>query len=71
MSGEVDLYGVFVPGLLILAIAAAVPTAVASRLIWLVGGYRWFAYRPLVDVALYVIFLGLLVLAFGPPGLSR
>ncbi|CAN5401273.1 hypothetical protein BH10PSE15_BH10PSE15_01750 [soil metagenome] len=67
MTGEVSLFGVFVPGLLLLAIAAAVLTALISRLFAIVGVYRIFAYRPLVDVAVYILVLGGLVLAFAPP----
>ena len=70
MSGEVNLFGVFVPGLLLLAIAAALLTAIAARLLALANVYRLFAYRPAVDVALFVILLGLLAFAFGPPGVS-
>ncbi|WP_242146038.1 MULTISPECIES: DUF1656 domain-containing protein [unclassified Sphingomonas] len=70
MTGEVSLFGVYVPGLLLLAIAAAILTAVASRLFALVGLYRAFAYRPLVDVAIYILILGGLVLAFAPPGVA-
>lgn len=70
MTGEVSLFGVFVPGLLLLAIAAAVLTALISRLFAIVGVYRIFAYRPLVDVAVYILVLGGLVLAFAPPGVA-
>lgn len=68
MTGEVSLFGVYVPGLLLLAMAAAVLTAIASRIIALSGLYRAFAYRPLVDVAIYILILGGLVLALAPPG---
>jgi hypothetical protein len=70
MTGEVSLFGVYVPGLLLLAIAAAVLTALASRLVGFFGLYRAFAYRPLVDVAIYILILGGLVLAFAPPGVA-
>jgi hypothetical protein len=36
----------------------------------LLGLYRVFAYRPLVDVAIYILILGGLVLAFAPPGVA-
>ncbi|MFW2851376.1 DUF1656 domain-containing protein [Sphingomonas sp. TX0543] len=66
MSGEISIAGVYMPGLLLLAIAALVLTAVLTRLLGLIGAYRLIAYRPLVDVALYVIVLGLLVILFVP-----
>ncbi|MFT3978717.1 MAG: DUF1656 domain-containing protein [Sphingomonas bacterium] len=64
MGGEVSLGGVYMPGLLLLAIVALLLTAVLTRLLGLIGAYRLFAYRPLVDVAIYVIMLGALVLLF-------
>ena len=70
MTGEVNLFGIYVPGLLLLAIAAAALTAIVARLAALLGLYRIFAYRPLVDVAIYVLILGGLVLAFAPPGVA-
>jgi len=70
MNGEVSLFGVYVPGLLLLAVAAAVLAAVVSRVFSLIGVYRIFAYRPLVDVAVYILILGGLVLAFAPPGVA-
>jgi len=70
MNGEVSLFGVYVPGLLLLAVAAAVLAALVSRVFSLICVYRIFAYRPLVDVAVYILFLGGLVLAFAPPGVA-
>ncbi|MDF0489435.1 DUF1656 domain-containing protein [Sphingomonas sp. H39-1-10] len=70
MTGEVSLFGVYVPGLLLLAVVAAVLAALVSRMFSLIGLYRVFAYRPLVDVAIYIIILGGLVLAFAPPGVA-
>ena len=64
VSGEVSLGGVYMPGLLLLAIVALAATAVLTRLLGLIGAYRLFAYRPLVDVAIYVITLGALVFFF-------
>lgn len=67
MNGEVSLFGVYVPGLLVLAVVALLVAALATRLLGLVSAYRLFAYRPLVDVALYVIILGGLVLLTARP----
>ncbi|OWJ77794.1 DUF1656 domain-containing protein [Haematobacter missouriensis] len=61
MNGQIDIYGVFVPSLLVLAIVAYVLNRLASRLIARVGIYRHVWHRPLFDLALYVLILGLLV----------
>lgn len=60
MIGEVSIGGVFLPSLLVLAIAALAIVVLLSRLLVLVGAYRLVAYRPLVDVALFLLILGLL-----------
>lgn len=60
MIGEVSIGGVFLPSLLVLAIAALAIVVLLSRLLALVGAYRLVAYRPLVDVALFLLILGLL-----------
>ena len=70
MNGEISLFGVFVPSLLLLAIAAGVLTGIVTRLLSVVGAYRLFAYRPLVDVAIYIFLLGALALVFAAPGTS-
>ncbi|WCS28652.1 DUF1656 domain-containing protein (plasmid) [Methylobacterium sp. NMS14P] len=58
MTGELDLYGVFVPSLaawMLIAFALSLP------LRWLLartGFYRMVWHRPLFDLALYVVLLG-------------
>lgn len=66
MIGEISLGGVYLPVILLLAIAALVVTGIVTRLLNLIGAYRVVAYRPLVDLALYVLILGLLALLTGP-----
>ncbi|WP_010186655.1 DUF1656 domain-containing protein [Sphingomonas sp. PAMC 26605] len=66
MIGEVSLGGVFVPTILLLAIAALVLTGATTRLLSAFGAYRFVAYRPLVDFALFFLILGLLSLLTGP-----
>ncbi|CAN5388466.1 hypothetical protein BH09PSE3_BH09PSE3_19310 [soil metagenome] len=63
MTGEIDVFGVYLPGLLVLAVVALLLTGVASRLLSLLGAYRLFAYRPLVDLAIFMLVLGSLVFA--------
>ena len=61
MTGEIDLYGVFVPSLaawMLIAFALCLP------LRWLLarsGFYRVVWHRPLFDLALYVVLLGVVV----------
>jgi hypothetical protein len=55
MSGEFDIDGVFVPGLLIWAIVAV---AISLPLRWLLahlGAYRLIWHRGLFDIALVVL----------------
>ncbi|MCW1430174.1 DUF1656 domain-containing protein [Novosphingobium sp. JCM 18896] len=60
MTGEVSLGGVFVPTLLVLALAAMALSFLLTRLIGMFGLYRFVAYRALVDLSLFVLTLGLL-----------
>ena len=63
MIGELDIYGVFVPPLL-LWVAAALPlTELLRRLLRWSGFYRLVWHRPLFDFALLVIVLGAVVAA--------
>ncbi len=68
MIGEVSIFGVYLPALLVLAIAAILLTGLASRLLTWVSAYRAVVYRPLVDLAIFVMILGLLSLLTGRPG---
>jgi hypothetical protein len=69
MIGEVSIGGVYFPALLLLGFLALVATGLATRILAFVGAYRLVAYRPIVDISLFVIVLGLLVTLtphFGP-----
>jgi hypothetical protein len=68
MIGDLSFGGVYFPALLLLGIVALAITGVLSRFINLAGGYRLIVYRPLVDIALFVLVLGLLVLLTTPTG---
>jgi hypothetical protein len=61
MIGEIDVYGVFVPPLLVWTGLALPLTAVLRRLLRRIGFYRFVWHRPLFDFALLVIVLGAVV----------
>lgn len=57
MIGEFDVYGVFVPVLLVWGLIALVLTAVLRVALARVGFYRLVWHRPLVDLSLLVLIL--------------
>jgi len=61
MIGEIDVYGVFVPSLLIWVEATLTLTISLRRLLRRFGFYRLVWHRPLFDLALLVIVLGIVV----------
>jgi len=61
MIGEISVGGVFIPSLIILVLVATVLTAMLSRLLSWVGFYRLVAYRPLTDLAFFLLLLGAVV----------
>jgi Protein of unknown function (DUF1656) len=62
MTGELDIYGVFVPALGAWMLAAYAMYLLASRVLNWGGVYRYVWHRPLFDLALYVLLLGIIVL---------
>jgi len=68
MIGEISIAGVYVPALLLLGIAALFITGALTQLLRLAGFYRLIAYRTLVDLCLFVLVLGLIVLLTLPAG---
>jgi Protein of unknown function (DUF1656) len=61
MIGEVSIGGVYIPTLLLLVCAAVVLTGLLSRLLSLIGFYRLVAYRPVTDIALFLLLLAAIV----------
>jgi hypothetical protein len=61
MIGEVSIGGVYIPTLLLLGCAAVILTGLVSRLLSLVGFYRLVAYRPVTDIALFLLMLAAIV----------
>jgi hypothetical protein len=61
MIGEIDVYGVFVPALLVW-VGTAFPLTAGLRLVlrWC-GFYNFVWHRPLFDLALLIMILGAVV----------
>ena len=58
MIAEFDLYGVFVPALLVWAALALLAAAAVRRALRRLGLYRLVWHPPLFDLALFVTLLG-------------
>ncbi|XQU76336.1 DUF1656 domain-containing protein [Cupriavidus sp. H18C2] len=58
MPGEISLYGVFIPSLLVWMLVAFVITSGARAVLSRVGFYRLVWHRSLFNLALYAIVLG-------------
>lgn len=61
MRSELDLFGVYMPGLLVCGVVAFVLNALLRRGLAHAGFYRFVWHRALFDLALFVTVLGLLV----------
>jgi len=66
MTGEIDLYGVFVPALLVCSVIALVLLGMVRRLLGRFGFYRLVWHEYLANLALFVI-----ILAVVTAGLQR
>jgi hypothetical protein len=62
MIGEVSLYGLYVPPLLLLALLALGIARLLARVLARLGVYRLVWHPALFDLALFVIVLGSLAL---------
>ncbi|MBV8679383.1 MAG: DUF1656 domain-containing protein [Aquitalea sp.] len=58
MIGEIEIYGVYFPSLLILMVLAFGVTAALRILLGQLGFYKLVWHRSLMNFALYVIVLG-------------
>jgi hypothetical protein len=61
MTAELNIYGVFVPALFLWMLVALGIVLVLRRALVRHGGYAFIWHRPLFDIALYVIILGVVV----------
>lgn len=60
MNGEFDLYGVFLPRLLVCGLLALFLTRLVTRLMARLRLYRLFWHPPLVDAAIFILGVSLL-----------
>lgn len=61
---EYDIYGMFVPALLVFALFGALLTALVRRLLAAVGFYRFVWHPPLFDLALFIVDVGIVFSLF-------
>jgi hypothetical protein len=62
MIGEIDVYGVYLPAILVLMLVAYLLCLVVTRVFAFVGLYRFVWHRSIFDLAIYVIVLGIVVI---------
>ncbi|MGF6534492.1 MULTISPECIES: DUF1656 domain-containing protein [Paraburkholderia] len=62
MIGEVDVFGVFVPAVLVLMFVAYVLGLAIRTVLERTGFYRLVWHRSIFDLGIYVLLLGLVVL---------
>jgi protein AaeX len=58
MIGEFDIYGVYFPAIAIFAAIAFVIQVAVKRILDAYRVYRFVSHRALIDLAIYVILLG-------------
>lgn len=58
LTGEIDVFGLFLPELLIYAIVALVAQALVSRVFAKLDLHRLFWHPPLIEISIFVICLG-------------
>ncbi|WP_027801802.1 DUF1656 domain-containing protein [Paraburkholderia dilworthii] len=61
MIGEIDIFGVFVPAVLVLMLVAYLINLAIRTMLARVGFYRFVWHRPIFDLGIYVLVLGLVV----------
>jgi Protein of unknown function (DUF1656) len=64
MNEEIDLYGIFIPGLLMWTACAFVLSAGIRRLLAGLGFYRTVWHPALFDLALFILVLDCVVFVF-------
>ena len=62
MIGETDIYGVYLPAVLVLMLVSYLFCLIVTRVFARVGLYRFIWHRSIFDLAIYVIVLGIVVI---------
>ena len=62
MIGEIDIFGVFVPAVLVLMFIAYLINLVIRTALARTGFYRFVWHRSIFDLGIYVLVLGLVVI---------
>jgi hypothetical protein len=62
MIGEIDIFGVYVPALLVLMFIAYLLNMVLTKVFALAGLYRFIWHRSVFDLAIYIVLLGIVVI---------
>jgi hypothetical protein len=62
MRGELDIYGIFIPSLLAWAVLGFVASIFVRRVLAKIGFYKYIWHRPLFDIALVVVLIGVVVM---------
>ncbi|SAL20493.1 Protein of unknown function [Burkholderia sp. D7] len=62
MIGEIDIYGVYLPAVLVLMLVSYLFCLIVTRVFARVGLYRFVWHRSIFDLAIYVIVLGIVVI---------
>ncbi|QGZ31040.1 DUF1656 domain-containing protein [Stutzerimonas stutzeri] len=60
MTGHLDIYGVYVPLLLVVMLIAYLLKSLLTAVLGRLGVYRWVWHPPLFNLALYIMVLGAL-----------
>jgi hypothetical protein len=66
LIAEFDIYGIFVPALLIFAIVAFLLAFVIRQFLDIIGFYHLVWHRPLFDLCIFVIMFGAVTAAAEP-----
>jgi hypothetical protein len=62
MIGEIDVFGIFVPAVLVLMLVTYLLSLAVWRVFGWIGLYRFVWHRPVFDLAIYVVLLGIVVI---------
>ncbi|MBN8812632.1 MULTISPECIES: DUF1656 domain-containing protein [unclassified Sphingomonas] len=65
MIGEISIFGVFVPTLILIGLGALVLCGAVTMLLSSIGFYRFIVHRPIVDLAIFLLLLAALADASG------